>query len=369
MRVLLVCILLIPVMVARAQNLVANGSFEDRNVCTEYNAACAPEGWFFIPRYVDMSPVKHKNHFESVSFGNLIRGHYIRNYIYTKMLCTLQPGKQYRLSMSVQVPKNPFQYLHVWLGNEEPGKPGKEKVVYEPAFTILPDSIHRTRKKWHQLSYTFTANGGERFIMLGNFSKKPLDRTVLEFGNNRGDVLYNLDNISLAAVEPTTNGCEEYAAVLRQVYEQNHRHPARLIDPVKADTAVSKVFDLEPTIQPEPALPAFDTLVVPDLLFDFNSSRLNPAFRKVMDSIVNVMRKKRFSAIQVVGHTDNIGSEEYNRRLSIDRAITIKGFLVQEKFSAGLISISGRGKSEPVATNDTPEGRQRNRRVEIILER
>jgi outer membrane protein OmpA-like peptidoglycan-associated protein len=71
--------------------------------------------------------------------------------------------------------------------------------------------------------------------------------------------------------------------------------------------------------------------------------------------------------LQVEGHTDSIGTDEYNRRLSEQRAEAVRDYLVAQGISSEAITSSGFGKSEPVASNDTPEGRQQNRRVELVV--
>jgi outer membrane protein OmpA-like peptidoglycan-associated protein len=69
----------------------------------------------------------------------------------------------------------------------------------------------------------------------------------------------------------------------------------------------------------------------------------------------------------VEGHTDSVGGDELNQRLSEQRAGSVREFLIGQGLNDSAITAEGFGKTEPVATNDTPEGRQRNRRVEIVV--
>jgi outer membrane protein OmpA-like peptidoglycan-associated protein len=71
--------------------------------------------------------------------------------------------------------------------------------------------------------------------------------------------------------------------------------------------------------------------------------------------------------LQVEGHTDSIGSDDYNQQLSEARAEAVRQYLIQQGIAAPQITARGMGKTEPIATNDTPEGRQQNRRVELVL--
>ena len=71
--------------------------------------------------------------------------------------------------------------------------------------------------------------------------------------------------------------------------------------------------------------------------------------------------------LQVEGHTDSVGTDDYNQQLSEKRAGAVRDYLVQQSISADAIEARGFGKTEPVASNDTPEGRQQNRRVEMVI--
>jgi len=71
--------------------------------------------------------------------------------------------------------------------------------------------------------------------------------------------------------------------------------------------------------------------------------------------------------LQIEGHTDSVGGDDFNQRLSEQRAGAVRDFLGDQGVSLSSITAQGFGKTVPIATNDTPEGRQRNRRVEIVI--
>lgn len=361
-----------------AQQLVANGSLNDRNVCTEFHATCAPEAWFFIPTYTLRSPNEEGNHFEVLSMGSLAKvdppGK--RDFLYTKLLCRLKAGSQYKFFAWVNTADNKFDHLDVWMGLREPNHLRMIREPFEPSFTLLPKNEDSLRPGWKRYSIVYTAKGDEQFIMLGNLSKEGMDKSKAKSLSLHKWVLYGIDDISLTAVDTSLNSCAEYDAVLKQVYDQNYRHPARLIesqplgtpvvkppDPIKKDVPI--IWD---TAVAETSTP--DTLIVPDVLFNFNSSTLNPKFIKELDSIINKLKDMRFSLLEITGHTDNIGTAAYNLDLSEKRARTIKEYLVKKLgISTGMITTKGMGEKVPRRTNATVEGRQMNRRVEIILQR
>ncbi len=103
--------------------------------------------------------------------------------------------------------------------------------------------------------------------------------------------------------------------------------------------------------------------------FEFNSAKLKPGTEKILDKLVQILKSYPNYKVKIIGHTDNVGTDVQNMKLSLERAKTVKNYLVSKGISAKRLSIEGRGSKEPVASNDTEEGRAKNRRVEFILEK
>jgi outer membrane protein OmpA-like peptidoglycan-associated protein len=103
------------------------------------------------------------------------------------------------------------------------------------------------------------------------------------------------------------------------------------------------------------------------IYFDFASDRLRPESAPVLAEIAAVLAKNEGWKLNINGHTDNVGSDASNLELSRLRATSVKNALVERYgVAAGRLSTGGFGASQPQAKNDTPEGRARNRRVELI---
>ena len=100
--------------------------------------------------------------------------------------------------------------------------------------------------------------------------------------------------------------------------------------------------------------------------FDFNKATLKPEGKRLVDEAVKVMKDKPDLHVSVEGHTDSIGSVPYNQKLSERRANAVRDYLVSQGIDASRIATRGFGKSKPIASNDTAEGRAENRRVEIL---
>jgi outer membrane protein OmpA-like peptidoglycan-associated protein len=111
-----------------------------------------------------------------------------------------------------------------------------------------------------------------------------------------------------------------------------------------------------------------------DALFDFNQSNLGPDAAKTLAALGPVIQKYGAHPIEIDGHTDAIGSLAYNQRLSEARAATVKNWLVAHDFVSSSAPIKGYGKTRPIAPNtnpdgsDNPLGRQKNRRVELVID-
>jgi outer membrane protein OmpA-like peptidoglycan-associated protein len=113
-----------------------------------------------------------------------------------------------------------------------------------------------------------------------------------------------------------------------------------------------------------------EILVAKNILFDFGKSVLRDDAYVELDKIVRVMRANPNMKIELSAHTDNIGAETRNQEVSDDRASAVKQYLMSKKIEGVRITAKGFGKNSPIATNETEEGRQSNRRVEFkILEK
>jgi outer membrane protein OmpA-like peptidoglycan-associated protein len=106
---------------------------------------------------------------------------------------------------------------------------------------------------------------------------------------------------------------------------------------------------------------------VSDVLFDTASANLKPGAREKLARVAGILATHPDLHIEVEGHTDSVGSEEYNQKLSERRAESVKGYLLQQKIPANELASVGFGESKPVASNSTAAGRQQNRRVELVV--
>ncbi|KAG8149848.1 OmpA family protein [Burkholderia catarinensis] len=105
-----------------------------------------------------------------------------------------------------------------------------------------------------------------------------------------------------------------------------------------------------------------------DALFATDHATLAPTARESLDRLLSERADHTYSQVTIIGFTDSVGSDDYNLALSKRRAESVADYLKTHGLKAGSMTVTGRGKADPVASNATPEGRASNRRVEITLQ-
>lgn len=104
-----------------------------------------------------------------------------------------------------------------------------------------------------------------------------------------------------------------------------------------------------------------------EVSFDIDSARINRGFYPSLDKVANVLADYPQTAVHIIGHTDSTGSDAYNHQLSLKRASSVKGYLTRKGVNEPRTRTQGLGETTPVASNESADGRSRNRRVEIFL--
>ena len=189
-------------------------------------------------------------------------------------------------------------------------------------------------------------------------------------GSAYANVQPNLEDASGAAVKDGQGACVVTSG--RNLPECN---PAPKAVPAAPSAPAQPAAPAKPAAPASPApsatAPAAPAsvrqavVIQADALFDFDKSVLRPDGRKSIDDAVAKLSGVDLELVIATGHTDSVGSDAYNQRLSERRAAAVKEYLVSKGIPASKITTIGKGESQPVATNKTAEGRQKNRRVDI----
>jgi OOP family OmpA-OmpF porin len=120
-----------------------------------------------------------------------------------------------------------------------------------------------------------------------------------------------------------------------------------------------------PAPKPVPVPTAQKVSFAADAFFDFDKSVLKPEGKSKLDEVTSKLGAINLEVIIAVGHTDSVGSDEYNQKLSVRRAEAVKAYIISKGVDATRVYTEGKGEKQPVADNKTAEGRAKNRRVEI----
>lgn len=134
-------------------------------------------------------------------------------------------------------------------------------------------------------------------------------------------------------------------------------------EPVVQEVAPAPIVQVVPPPKPMPV--SEKVTFAAEALFDFDQSIVKPDGKRALDTLMQSMQGMNTEVMVTVGHTDSIGSEEYNQKLSVRRAEAVKAYLISTGVDSARIYTEGKGETQPVADNKTAEGRAKNRRVTI----
>lgn len=376
---LIALVALLPALLLQSQNLVQNPSFED----TKPNALVGPCTFMQYSTYFDET-LKYWTTYPSMTPDVLtavencpwlpqahtgVRCIGIINYMPAQdvdqtadyhefvrgsLRSPLIPGQRYRLECWVREDSSIIrEHLSQVYSPKTPVAPVKAGNLgfyfyfNNPRDTRVPQvnfpDVIDTKGGWVKLSAEFVAEEQYSFFILGNFYPDKQTKTSLSAEKNRsielknGKISYTLDKIKRAS----------YLCV--------------------DDISVERV-ETPPLATMEKALLTEKKFTFSaNLLFDFAKSDLKPEAGPALDSLAHFMLAHPGVRIGIGGHTDNVGSDEYNLDLSERRAQAVQQYLVAKGVNAEQLRAKGFGESKPIADNLTEDGRKANRRVECVV--
>ena len=289
-------------------------------------------------------------------------------YFQVPLMGRMEAGRTYRLSMKVRVfadKSTNFQALDS-LGVRFT----EERVdVTVPFFCFgRPDLkvslAGASVDNWVLVSGEYLADGNERYLMMGNFFERPEDRSEA------------LEEQAIKSNSSKKKRKREMAnAEFRQAVAQNIRDAMPKADSGKYFTTRWYFDDVCLAVVEEDGsstcildqLPEQEAIVVENIHFGTDKAELLATSFPELEKWVFKLEGSPDVNVLIIGHTDNVGNEEHNLSLSNARALAVKDFLIEHGIKRDRLSHVGRGSSEPIADNDSEEGRAINRRVEFLL--
>jgi OOP family OmpA-OmpF porin len=193
---------------------------------------------------------------------------------------------------------------------------------------------------------------------------------ALAAGSAFANVTPNVQDSQGAAVKDASGACIVSSGQVLPECAGAKAAPAAPPRPTAPSAPAAPARPTAPAAPAQPARPAPSSVrqavvIQADALFDFDKSVLRPDGKQSIDDAMNKIRGTDLEMVIATGHTDSVGTDAYNQALSERRAAAVKDYLVSKGIPAAKITTIGKGESQPVATNKTAEGRQKNRRVDI----
>ncbi len=269
-----------------------------------------------------------------------------REYIQTPLTAPLEKNKSYLFTMYISLadysPVCIDQLGVCFLDDAVEYKSPNVITDLKPIYMKVDKKVGKNIEDWHQVTVIYKAHGGEKQLLIGSFEIKEVTKTKLKvpkeikvrLNQTKGrDAYYFIDDVSLLetiSIEP-----------------------------------MDTVIQFEPELAQE--IPFDTSLVFKNVLFQTNKSVLLPSSFPELDLVQAYLTNNPKTRVEIIGHTDNAGNEKANKKLSIERAKAVSDYFIAKGIDKSRIAYDGYGSSRSVASNDTKEGRRRNRRVEFKI--
>lgn len=335
-----------------------------------------------------------------------------REYLQTKLTEPLKKNTLYCVKFYyVNAKKSMYSVdaLGITLTVDQIKAKNADRILQRPQITNRPGHIMDNMDEWTEFCGYYRARGNEQYLTIGNF----WDNSTTQYVTNHNEysdsaffyAYYLIDNVSVFEIESEFEcGCtndlawssdwksesfdpatgyntkkisgndiasngnsgqdNDNSSSSSEGKEQSNNGDSAKADPNETDATGLKT---------QITKAAFDNAEIGDrfrlnqIYFEFNSSELLTISYIQLDSLYNILAEKPSVRIEIRGHTDNIGNEGYNKKLSVERAASVYNYLLDKGIPKTRMKYRGFGPAVPVADNSTEEGRELNRRVEIFI--
>jgi outer membrane protein OmpA-like peptidoglycan-associated protein len=264
---------------------------------------------------------------------------------------------------------------------------GAVSLIGGPQFTLLPSEdcpagpLVTRCSNGSDITSTFSFTAGPKFTVVGE--KAELSVAVLGgiYDDISGPIRETGGGLAVHGVLGGNIGNGFNLGVFLR-FEEMFMRPSAAADSARDDrqmvltgltlnwTPAAEAVEQPPPPPPPPPAPApamKRKMILRGVNFDFDKSAIRPDARPILDEAIRTLKAEPTIRVRIEGHTDSIGSDQYNMRLSQRRADAVRQYMINGGIAASRLEAVGKGKREPVASNDTADGRAQNRRAELIV--
>lgn len=346
-----------------SQNVVKNPSFEEYINCPKRlgNFDADVSSWstptdgstdYFNGCSTSMGTPKNFNGTQPADFGQGYAGLYLyapddyREYLQAELSEPLVQGEKYQVSFYVSLAERSdfaIKEFGVLFSKDRMQVAGKKELSKKKMYQqkgndynfmeIGYSNFYADTQEWILVHTQFTAKGTERYLTIGNFKSNARTRMFKTKRNAKQGAYYYVDLVLVESLSKVKTSKNELAAS----------------DSPKLTFALDKTHIFE------------------NLLFDFDKFKLQDDAKKEMLALFKHVNADSALYITISGHTDSVGSDAYNQKLSSRRAQAVANYLQELGIAKNRILWKGHGGTKPIATNDNEVGRRQNRRVEFVI--
>ena len=372
MKLIPLVFLLIPIKFI-SQNLVKNPSFEKTEKCADtvslfnknvnnWSTPTLGTTDLFSTCSSNINSIPNNfNGYQVSQFGEHYAGCYFytendyREYIQGSFISPLEKDKKYNVSFYISLAENSEFALNtidfmltknmILTSTETELSQNLIKNLITDSYslnTILNKKNYHDKDNWVLISKEITAKGGENFITIGNFKKNSLTKKKRVSKSSKTNMSYYY--IDMVSVEPVDKLNPDLTKPT-QIVEQ--KDSIKIVNPNKFELNKKYTFK--------------------NINFDTNSFELSQLAKNEIQTLFEYLKLNTNTKIYISGHTDNLGSDNYNKVLSESRVKSVAEYLIKLGIIEARIETFGYGNTQPISSNKTEEGRKKNRRVEFKI--
>jgi len=310
------------------------------------------------------NPKKHSNGKQSPRNGDNMAGIKVygkggtdtfwHEYIMVRLDSTLKPGvKYYAEFYTMRSVKSELGSNNIGLAVSDTAIATRDRMPLFLNPVVNSQDIVKSRWNfWKKISGVFEVSQEMNYILIGNFYHD--DKTkIFEFPEGEGGAYYYIDDVYVRRAKPEEN--------LSPKPPRSISPPPKIILK-KAEIVSTKEIKLDSI-----DYKVGNTITLDNIEFEFDKAVLLPRSKMELSKLVDIMTDYPHLGIMIGGHTDNIGSDEYNLKLSKERAKSVVEYLVDRNVEPERLKYEGYGSSKPIASNSTDTGRAINRRVTFTV--